>query len=114
MTLITFLLGFTAVSGWLLLGMALYQWKQTEKELDAVRVWTLRVTNWWMEAQDKLDAIHENHVRAGRTPHDRRREKAKDKTAQLAISPPAPLPSRKTIMARAHAALRQRREKLKV
>jgi hypothetical protein len=84
-------------------------------KLDAVRNTALLFCQWWMTAEDKLDEIHQKHVRAGRTPHERRREQVKQVAAQIAISAPAPLRSREEIEREARAALaKRRRGKMKV
>lgn len=37
--------------------------------LDAAQSTGLMIARWWMEASDKLDAIHEKHVAAGKARH---------------------------------------------
>jgi hypothetical protein len=84
-------------------------------KLDAVRNTALLFCQWWMTAEDKLDEIHQKHVRAGRTPHDRRRAQVKQVAALIAISAPAPLRSREAIEREARASLaKRRRGKMKV
>jgi hypothetical protein len=78
-------------------------------KLDAVRNTALLFSQWWMSAEDRLEAAHQKHVRAGRTPHERRREQVKTVTAQIAISAPVPLRSREEIEREARASLAKRR-----
>lgn len=84
-------------------------------KLDAVQNTALLFSQWWMKAEDRLEEAHQKHVRAGRTPHERRREQVKTVAAQIAISAPAPLRSREEIEKEGRAALAQRRRgKMKV
>lgn len=112
MTLTTFFLGSMAVWGWALAVINMNRLSTARNELDAVRSTSRMIAKWWMDAQDKLDESHEKHVRAGRTPHQRRREKVKDVAALLAISPPCQLRSRVVIEGEAKAALQKRRERV--
>lgn len=112
MTLTIFFLGFMALWGWALAVINMNRLGTARNELDAAHSTGLMIAQWWLAAQDRLDEIHDNHVRAGRTPHERQREKVKDVAARLAISSPCNLRSRTAIETEAKLALNKRRERL--
>lgn len=87
-------------------------WLVMRLRLDAAASSASMMLEWWMDAEHQLDEAHEKHVRAGRTPHERHRERVKDIAAQIAISPPVQLKSRDAIREEANLSLALRRAKL--
>lgn len=112
MTLTTLFLGFMMLWGWALAVINMNRLSTARNKLDAAHSTGRMIARWWIAAQDKLDESHEKHVRAGRTPHLRQRDRVKDVAARLAISAPCKLRSRVVIEGEAKAALQKRRERV--
>lgn len=62
--------------------------------LDAARSTALMISKWWMAAEDKLDAIHHNHVKAGKTRHAAYRAHVRAKCAEISTALPPATPER--------------------
>lgn len=62
-------------------------------KLDAARSTGLMISRWWIEAEDKLQAYHEKHVRAGKTRHAAYRAQVRAKCSELKSNCPPLTPS---------------------